>query len=133
MKRKLVLAIFVALSLPSLGCTVRAGLASAPALGTTPGTERRVHDVVANGIDSCERRAAGSPLRGRLPPCANDGTSPPSANFQPIAQKERTSDGWMNPIYLRWPSCVAMSGEEETFASGALHSGWSMSCAGESR
>jgi hypothetical protein len=56
-----------------LGCTstVQVGLANAPLLinGGTP--ETRVHDVIANGHDSCERSAfpPGEVLRGQIPPC----------------------------------------------------------------
>src|SRR5580692_13202944 len=56
-----------------LGCTstVQVGLANAPLLinGETP--ETRVHDVIANGHDSCERSAfpQGGVLRGQIPPC----------------------------------------------------------------
>jgi hypothetical protein len=59
----------IALVSVSSGCSVHAGLSNAPILGSTPGATRRVHDVVANGTDSCERHGSGSPLRGREPSC----------------------------------------------------------------
>ncbi len=51
------------------GGVVRVGLANAPALGGTP--ETRVHDVVANGDDACERGMfpQGEVLRGQVPSC----------------------------------------------------------------
>ncbi len=66
---------FVRVSLAALlaGCAapqVQPGLANAPVLGgTTP--ETRVHDVIANGHDACERSAfpPGEVLRGHVPPC----------------------------------------------------------------
>lgn len=133
MKRTVALAIAVVLSSPSFGCAVRAGLANAPALGATPGVERRIHDVVANGNDSCERRTTGSPLRRRLPPCASDGSSPspPSANVLPVAKRERDAGGWLNPLYLRWASCVTMFGKDEPFTSRPARSDSWMACANE--
>ena len=131
MKETLALAMLVALSSPSLGCAVSSGLANVPALGTTPGAERRVHDVIANGNDSCERRATGSPLRGRLPPCANQGASTPITAFQPMSRFERNSDDWLNPVYLRWPYCATTLGGEDLFASRTLYSGSWTACADE--
>lgn len=125
------LAIVFALSSPSLGCAVRAGLANAPALGATPGAERRVHDVIANGNDSCERRAAGSPLRGRLPPCASEGTSPPPTSLHAVVRKERHADGWLSPVHLRWPSCAMTFGQEDPFTSRVPRSESWMACADE--
>jgi hypothetical protein len=54
------------------GCSLHAGLSNAPALGATPGAPRRVHDVIANGEDSCQRLGTGSPLRGHAPPCERE-------------------------------------------------------------
>jgi hypothetical protein len=56
--------------LTGCGAGAQAGLANAPVLGgATP--DARVHDVVANGRDACERSAfpAGEVLRGQIPPC----------------------------------------------------------------
>lgn len=53
------------------------GLANAPWLGgTTP--ETRVHDVIANGRDSCERSAfpEGEVLRGEIPSCVTNEPAP---------------------------------------------------------
>jgi hypothetical protein len=66
------MAVCVILSAVLVGCTssVQVGLANAPWLGgETP--ETRVHDVIANGHDSCERSAfpQGGVLRGQIPPC----------------------------------------------------------------
>ena len=50
--------------------TFQPGLANATALGGMS-AETRVHDVVADGRDACERSAfpQGGVLRGQLPPC----------------------------------------------------------------
>jgi hypothetical protein len=54
------------------GCSssFQAGLTNAPVLGgDTP--ETRVHDVIANGHDACERSGfpQGDVLKGHMPPC----------------------------------------------------------------
>jgi len=51
------------------GGVVQAGLANAPALGGS--SETRVHDVIANGPDACERAMfpQGEVLRGQVPSC----------------------------------------------------------------
>lgn len=59
------------------GCvTVEPGLANAPGV---PGAsvETRVHDVIANGHDACERWMfpQGGVLRGQVPPCHGESTS----------------------------------------------------------
>lgn len=63
----------------TVGCTrVHAGLANVPAVpGGSP--ETRVHDVIANGRDGCERWMfpQGGALRGQIPPCGGETTSPP--------------------------------------------------------
>jgi hypothetical protein len=52
------------------GSVVQPGLANAPSLGGVS-PETRVHDVVANGHDACERSMfpQGEVLRGQIPPC----------------------------------------------------------------
>lgn len=52
------------------GVVVHTGLANAPSLGGTS-PETRVHDVIANGHDACERPMfpQGEVLRGQIPPC----------------------------------------------------------------
>jgi hypothetical protein len=53
--------------------SLQVGLASAPVLGgDTP--ESRVHDLIANGHDACERSGfpPGEILRGHSPPCATE-------------------------------------------------------------
>ena len=86
----------VAGSLAGCGPTVQAGLANAPWLGgDTP--ETRVHDVIANGRDACERSSfpQGDVLRGHFPPCSSEkarairrdffsqGVQPPSSPWLP--------------------------------------------------
>ncbi len=55
-----------------LGCgtAFRPGLANAPQLSGSPIVDVRVHDAVANGRDSCERRLGAGPLRNEIPACA---------------------------------------------------------------
>jgi hypothetical protein len=62
------------------GCatTVQPGLANAQAIpGESP--ETRVHDVIANGRDACERWMfpQAEVLRGHVPPCSHEGTASP--------------------------------------------------------
>ena len=67
-------AIVAALCLTACSGVVQPGLANAPVLGgATP--ETRVHDVIANGHDSCERSMfpQGGVLRGQVPPCRSEG------------------------------------------------------------
>jgi hypothetical protein len=62
--------VLVCALLAGCGSSVQVGLANAPILGgATP--ETRVHDVIANGRDSCERSAfpQGHLLRGQIPTC----------------------------------------------------------------
>jgi hypothetical protein len=55
------------------GCTstVQVGLANAPLLINGATAETRVHDVIANGHDACERNGfpPGEVLKGHVPPC----------------------------------------------------------------
>jgi hypothetical protein len=56
-----------------VGCSsnLQAGLTNVPVIGgDTP--ETRVHDVIANGHDACERSGfpQGDVLKGHVPPCA---------------------------------------------------------------
>jgi hypothetical protein len=76
------------------GCSLQFGLANAPVVINAGTTETRVHDVVANGRDSCERRwfPPGQVLRGEIPPCVKTErlprvatfVSPPSAWIAPL-------------------------------------------------
>ena len=55
-----------------VGCSsnLQAGLTNVPVIGgDTP--ETRVHDVIANGHDACERSGfpQGDVLKGHIPPC----------------------------------------------------------------
>jgi len=61
--------------LAGCGPTLQVGLASAPALGGDS-PETRLHDVISNGHDACERSAfpAGEVLRGHTPPCNKEST-----------------------------------------------------------
>ena len=56
-----------------VGCTstVQVGLANAPLLMNGGTSETRVHDLIANGHDACERSGfpQGEVLKGHTPPC----------------------------------------------------------------
>jgi hypothetical protein len=60
------------MSLVPLGCATafRPGLANAPQLNGSQMLDTRVHDAIANGADSCERRLGAGPLRNEVPACA---------------------------------------------------------------
>jgi hypothetical protein len=70
----------VFMSLVPLGCgtAFRPGLANAPQLSGSPIVDVRVHDAIANGRDSCERRLGPGPLRNEVPACAV--ATPPVSN-----------------------------------------------------
>jgi hypothetical protein len=93
------------LTLAPLACTtvVRPGLANAPALSGTP-VDARVHDAIANGGDSCERRLGSGPLRNEIPPCASEGRP---AGDPPIAIQPPSTRGivvpWVQHYYINWP------------------------------
>jgi hypothetical protein len=66
------------------GSNLQVGLANAPVLGgATP--ESRVHDVIANGRDACERSSfpQGQVLRGQLPPCSPNEVRAPVTLWKP--------------------------------------------------
>jgi hypothetical protein len=74
------------------GGIVQPGLANAPWLGgATP--ETRVHDVIANGRDACERSAfpQGGVLRGQIPPCKSDVRFTLTPHFTPPPPPEAWS------------------------------------------
>lgn len=60
------------MSFVPLGCGAgfQLGLANAPQLSGSPIVDVRVHDAIANGRDSCERRLGAGPLRNEVPACA---------------------------------------------------------------
>jgi hypothetical protein len=71
--------------LAGCGSSLQVGLANAPSLGHDR-PETRVHDVIANGHDACERSGfpQGEVLRGHVPPCgAETSVAVTSAAFLP--------------------------------------------------
>lgn len=75
----------VLLSAGVVGCAhVDAGLANAPALGGAQVGPGRVQDAITNGLESCERRIGGSPLRGHTPPCPDSEPPPPPSSRTPL-------------------------------------------------
>jgi len=104
----------------SLGCAqaVHPGLANAPSLGGTRIADPRVHDVIANGQDSCGRRLEpnSGPLRYRVPPCAPGEVSAAGTTLvPPSAGDDSLGIRWMDHYYIGWP-CKA---RQETLAGGA--------------
>jgi hypothetical protein len=95
----------IVMLLAPLGCatTVQAGLANAPALGTSPVADASVRDVVANGRDSCERALGQGPLWHQLPPCP--GVERPAVPT--FAVRAPGTKGvvmpWVEHYYSHWP------------------------------
>jgi hypothetical protein len=101
------------MSLAPLGCatTVRAGLANAPALGGTPVADATVHDVVANGRDSCERKLGPGPLRYEVPPCpAVEQTAPSRRPVEPVSSEKGIVTPWVDHYYSR-AACSSSDGD----------------------
>lgn len=71
--------------LTGCGSVVQLGLANAPSLGGAS-PETRVHDVVANGPNSCERSPfpPGEVLRGQIPPCRIESFATRAALLPPV-------------------------------------------------
>jgi hypothetical protein len=80
------------------GCapSVQPGLANAVWLGGAS-PETRVHDVVANGRDACERSAfpQGGILWGQIPPCTPKDAYVRSPGFMP----QPPPQAWPSPSY----------------------------------
>jgi hypothetical protein len=70
------LAFVIVPSVLACGFTVQPGLANAPTWGGTTLADPRVHDVIANGPDSCGRKLDPGPLRYRVIPCPRASSSP---------------------------------------------------------
>jgi len=85
------------------GCAVHPGLANAPQLGGTADTDPRVHDVIANGPDSCGRTLDPGPLRNRVIPCPHVSHAPSSnAPFSPVTTSNGIVRPWVEHFYWRW-------------------------------
>jgi hypothetical protein len=105
----------------ALGCapTVHPGLANAPGLGGTRIVDARVHDVIANGQDSCGRRLDPDPgpLRYRLPPCRHESVPGPSPALAPASTPGGAGgQQWMEHYHVAWP-CKS---RQEALASGEV-------------
>jgi hypothetical protein len=84
-------------------CAVHPGLANAPQLGGTADADPRVHDVIANGQDSCGRQLDPGPLRNRLIPCPRT-TQPRSTamSFAPSPEYNEIVTPWVEHYHWRW-------------------------------
>jgi hypothetical protein len=92
------------MSVGPLACatTVHPGLANAPALGGSPVADATVHDVVANGRDSCERKLGPGPLRYEVPPCpAVEQTAAPRVVVEPVSSEKGIVTPWVDHYYSR--------------------------------
>jgi len=93
---------------PAIASRLVPGLANAPIL---PGTEAgEVHDVVANGHDSCPRArvVAPDPLWNRYPPCPGGERKPPDVTLvaPPVLPAEPAGEEEMWNIHFRGlPPC----------------------------
>lgn len=86
-------------------CAVQPGLANAPQLGGSTVVDSRVHDVVADGPDSCGRKLDPGPLRNRIVPCprlvhASTAKLPAGGTVDPFAVTP-----WFLSHYVQW-SCA---------------------------
>jgi hypothetical protein len=93
-----------------LGCgtAFRPGLANAPQLNGSPIVDVGVHDAIANGRDSCERRLGPGPLRNEVPACAVAVATVSSPSVAVIAVKGAPANvapvPWVEP-YSERGSC----------------------------
>jgi hypothetical protein len=89
------ISVLVSVLLCACSSSIQGGLANAPVLGgTTP--DARVHDVIANGNDGCERSMfpRGEVLRGQIPPCG------PKENSRVLSFPwAATPSAWIAPRY----------------------------------
>jgi hypothetical protein len=90
------------LALSCGGAVVQPGLANAPALGGAQIVDPRVHDAIANGLDSCGRHLDPGPLRYEIPPCPRLLPSAPAVSFQPAPGGE-TEMHWLEHYYVGFP------------------------------
>jgi hypothetical protein len=91
-------------SLAPLACamTIHPGLANVPALGASPIADASVHDVVANGRDSCGRGLGPGALRYQLPPCLDVERPAIDSSVSKLAPKGIVVL-WVDHYYSRWP------------------------------
>jgi len=91
----------------ALGCgttSVVAGLANAPALGGPQSADPRVHDAIANGLDSCGSHVDPGPLRYRVPPCPSVVPRAPRVSLAPAPDYDIQLElQWVRHYYEGWP------------------------------
>jgi hypothetical protein len=116
---------------------VQPGLANVPALSTSPVADASVHDVIANGRDSCERGLGAGPLRHQFPLCPGVERPAPAPVVIRVAPSEKWFVmPWVEHFYSRWPCSspeneanrVTLARPESPYT--ASERGLSLSCAG---
>jgi hypothetical protein len=111
------------------GCTqtIRPGLANVPRVGGSSPPDDGVHDVVANGDDSCGVHAEQGPLRNRWPPCPSTAHPVATAELLPgyIGLHESIVLPWLEHFYVGFP-CPHPAGKPENSGS-AKSVAWSPS------
>jgi len=113
------LGISVSLATVACGTTIHPGLANALALGKGPPVDTSVHDVVANGNDSCERGFGPGPLRYQIPPCP--GVERPAAAATVVGRVQGANGvvmPWVEHYYSRWSCPFLQSREDAAIAVG---------------
>jgi hypothetical protein len=112
----------ILMSLAPLSCATTVGLANAPALGASPRADAGVHDVVANGRDSCERGLGPGPLRYQVPPCP--GVERPAADrtvTNPAPSAKGIVTPWVEHYYSPWP-CSSQENDSDRMTLARLAS-----------
>lgn len=110
------------------GAQLQAGAANAPSLGGSPIFDPHTHDAIANGLESCEVRNEGSPLRYRSPACPHASRKPeipefvvPRPSKEPVVLPLGYSDAWAcegstaRPLVNKWTifPCMLPAGDED--------------------
>jgi hypothetical protein len=110
----------ILISLAPLSCETTVGLANAPGLGNSPLADAAVHDVVANGRDSCERGLRPGLLRYQVPRCP--GVERSAANAT-VANRAPSPKGivmpWVEHYYSGWP-CSSRENDADRMAFARL-------------
>jgi hypothetical protein len=95
----------IAWPLAGCGWSLHPGLANVPRTDGLGPADDRIHDVVANGGDSCGLHAEQGPLRGRWPPCPAAAHPSAGALLLPASPgvNESLVRPWLEHFYVGWP------------------------------